>query len=293
MPIIPNSDRPSFKFISREFLEDYPLYRNFSLTGIVHLSLSEYPSIKTECPECRDVQTFTYQGYDHPKWAEEGPFRQGGANPSQFANKSLNINYQCQGCSSLRMSFLLRFSPDAMQVHKAGQSPQKSIRAPAEIQSALGSNVDFYKKGLICESLSYGIGAFAYYRRLMEAIILDLLNSAKDLLDENVKSEYQRAIDAVAQDHTADEKIRIATSMLPSMSASRANPLRLIYEMLSVGLHGLNDEECLGLAIDIRKNIVAFVHQLNLQKESQKVLSDSTAKLLQKKSELLAKKQSM
>ncbi len=40
----------------------------------------------------------------------------------------------------------------------------------------LGEHLKDYRKGLICENHSYGVGAYSYYRRIIENVIDDLLN---------------------------------------------------------------------------------------------------------------------
>ena len=62
---------------------------------------------------------------------------------------------------------------------KVGQSPAWDIVMDKELESLLGDHAYFYKSGLICESQRYGIGAFAYYRRIVEEVIDELLVSVE------------------------------------------------------------------------------------------------------------------
>lgn len=55
---------------------------------------------------------------------------------------------------------------------------------------ALGDHASSYKKGLICESHGYGIGAHAYYRRIVENIVNWLLEQVGDLLASEEHAGY-------------------------------------------------------------------------------------------------------
>jgi hypothetical protein len=60
------------------------------------------------------------------------------------------------------------FSPKGGFVQKVGQFPPWSIRVDRNAEQILGQHVEIYKRGLTCESQGYGIGAFSYYRRIVE-----------------------------------------------------------------------------------------------------------------------------
>ena len=49
-------------------------------------------------------------------------------------------------------------------------------------------------KGLVSESQGYGIGAFAYYRRIVEEIIDEMLKQIGDLISGVDKERYAAAL---------------------------------------------------------------------------------------------------
>ena len=53
----------------------------------------------------------------------------------------------------------------------------------------------FKKRGLICESQSYGIEAFAHFRRVVEELIDSLLNDIADLMSGDEKEKYLQALE--------------------------------------------------------------------------------------------------
>ena len=76
---------------------------------------------------------------------------------------------------------MVTISKDEKWIIKVGQEPAWSIDIEPYLEKIFGKYVNDYKKGLINESQGYGIGAFAYYRRIVEVIIDELLNDILSL----------------------------------------------------------------------------------------------------------------
>ncbi len=72
-----------------------------------------------------------------------------------------------------------------------------------------------YKKGKTCESHSYGIGAFAYYRRIIEDIIGELLEVIQDLMVGEELEKYREALERVRKTKNITDKISIVKDLLP------------------------------------------------------------------------------
>lgn len=53
----------------------------------------------------------------------------------------------------------------------------------------MGKYEEYYKKGRILENFTNGIGAYAYYRRIIEGIIDDLLDRIPKLMTGEQKKE--------------------------------------------------------------------------------------------------------
>jgi|GEM_PF-6223240 len=51
---------------------------------------------------------------------------------------------------------------------KVGEIPELHIDLPSALPGLLGVDYKFFIKGLNCEKQGFGIGAFAYYRRVVE-----------------------------------------------------------------------------------------------------------------------------
>ena len=132
---------------------------------------------------------------------------------------------------------------------------------------------------------SYGIGAFGYYRRIVEAIIVKLMAEIQTLIPEENKDKFVAAIREIEASYYASDKIELIGTYVPeSLKPGGHNPISLLYGILSDGLHSGTDDECLEVATDVREALENLVHLLNLTRNATKKLSESTKKMLQKKS---------
>ena len=83
----------------------------------------------------------------------------------------------------------------------------------------------------------------------------------------------------------AKEKIALVKDLLPaSLRTNGINPLNILHDTLSEGIHTKTEEECLEIASTIRETWVYLVNQVIQTKESSKQFTDSMRKLLAKKS---------
>lgn len=87
-----------------------------------------------------------------------------------------------------------------------------------------GSELSLYQKGLISESQSYGIGAYAYYRRIVEDTIDTLLESIAELIPPSAAEDYQRALQKVSATTIASDKIALVKGLL--LATFRIEPAR-------------------------------------------------------------------
>ena len=260
----------------KEFLEDYPLYRKFKSEFDTVLANLEKPPIHMNCEVCCSPHTFNmvneyYENESHPNSAVEGTL--------------VRARYKCTSCQDFHRVFYLKFGPNAEYVMKVGQYPSWGIEISKEMESALGEYSEYYKKGLICESQSYGIGAYAYYRRIVEEIIDDLLTDISDLLEGEKKQNYQEALEEARKSNITQDKIEIVKDFLPPiLRPNGMNPLSVLHSNLSEGLHAKSDEECLELSISIKEILLFLVKQISATKKSSKQFTKSMRKLIEKKS---------
>ena len=167
---------------------------------------------------------------------------------------------------------------------KVGQEPPWDIVPDTQLEKALGKRVDYYKKALVCESQSYGIGAFAYYRRIVEEIIDELLSGVVSLLNDQEKGHYIEVLEQVKKTTITQDKIQLVKDLLPSvLRPDGMNPLSGLHEALSEGLHAESDERCMELAVTIRDVLIFLVSQISITNTAAANFSNSMRKLLERK----------
>lgn len=265
MTVMPNS----------EFLEKWPLYRKYPMELPGELRQLAKPPIHMECSICSSPQTFNMRDEYY-----FGPRVNWQTRPHGLV---ICVQYLCEACRKFSRFFLLWFDPNGAFVEKVGQFPSWDISIEPSLQKMLSQHAETYKKGLICESQGYGIGAFAYYRRIVEEIIGSLLELIPELMSGNEKEQYLAALEKVEQTTVTEEKIKLVKDLLPPvLRPDGLNPLSTLHAVLSEGLHGKPDEECASLAAQVREVLVFLVNQVTASKEAKKNFTESMRKLLER-----------
>lgn len=262
--------------MNKEFLEEYSLFRKFNLDVPSTMDNIPKPPINMVCRNCGSNQTFNmvneYYEFNHYMNV-----------PS--ADEKVRLLYECQSCRQFRRQFDVYISQDLDFVYKFGQYPEWEIKMDKNLENVLGKHSKTFRKGLVCESQGYGIGAFAYYRRITEEIIDELLDSISDLVDEANKAEYKIALEKTKQTRVTQDKIELVKDLLPSiLKPNGMNPLGVLHSELSEGLHAETDQACLENASHIKSILTFLINQIIQSKESAKGFTESMKSLLEKKS---------
>lgn len=272
---------------NKKFLEEYPLYRKFGTdkswnrafrSGIQACEL-EKPAIKMYCNECDSDQTYNmFNEYHEQRFNEI------------VNGKIRDLRYRCASCNKSQRIFLITFHTEkkdencnTLVLEKVGQYPAWSIDMDKELEKTLDKHAGYYKRGLICESQGYGIGAYAYFRRITGDIIDELLESIFDLVEEDEKEEYKEKLKEVRKEKFAANKINLVKDLLPkSLRVNGINPLKELYGVLSQGIHDETDEKCMEKARSIRGILIFLVNQVIRTKFDKKIFTEGMKKILGK-----------
>lgn len=182
-----------------KFLETYPLYKKFS-ADIGYRLLRTIPKlpIRMHCHTCDCLQTFNMSNEYYNNYSYD----------DKCSGKVVRAVYLCSACKKYEYFFLIQFADE--YIIKVGQYPPWDITPDKNLIELLGEHKDYYKKGLICESQGYGIGAYAYYRRIVETIIDSLLDSITEIIPESEKQKYIKALEETKKTTVAQEKNRVS-----------------------------------------------------------------------------------
>jgi hypothetical protein len=235
-----------------DFLKNYGLYRKYKIDSVGNIvdPRTEKLPITMFCRTCKkNERTFKCVGdYRREPILAEMP------------NMLITITYKCVECERQLIWFWLYGNLNENYLMKIGQWPSWLPSIDSTLEDALRENLDIYKKGLYCENEGCGIGAFAYYRRVVENIIGGLLDelyeavNADDTLEVGVRDSYETMYRRAKKSKDATSKIECAFEMLPDdlIEGISTNPLKMLHSALSIGLHSDPDEKCLRSAGDIR-----------------------------------------
>jgi len=295
-----------------KFLEEYPLYRKFDFPikrdiTLLPITLDEFPKVNLNmyCPNCNNIRTFKFNyKYIHKK--EEKlfitnieahfniklkTFRAKMLSPPVLKeNDIINLNYICAYCEDYYRFFAIKMGEGLKTIEKVGQFPPWSIKIEKNLKKLLREYSEYYKKGKTCESQGYGIGAFIYYRRIVEDIIEELLELIPDLMSGEELEKFQVALEEVRKTKNTTDKIALVKDLLPAiLKPEQFNPLKTIHDILSIGVHGRTDDECLDDAELIRTSLVFLVDSIKSRKKGQQEYTESMQKILKKQRKKIKK----
>lgn len=275
-----------------DFLTNKPLYYKivtvWELTEYTPSFLDHHDFInkpfKFLCPCEKEIQTFKTQ------FAQKGGYfsvlqtlrSDSSQLPYTFNEQTrkldlmLHLNGVCQSCNQ-QIDFLIKVTSDktwddrplglTISLQKIGQFPSYEIEISSTLKKYLSDEDQTnYKRALTCLSISYGIGAYAYFRRIIENEIKRIVTDISGLEFEGV--EYVRnALVNFEKDFQMSKLIDVINKHLPtSLKELGDNPIRLLYEQLSGGIHEFTDKECVDKAVSIDVLLNYVVRKVNEEK---------------------------
>jgi hypothetical protein len=182
----------------------------------------------------------------------------------------------CKSCDQNATNFWIiwqKQSGEDRTFIKAGQWPPLTIEPPRTLAKALGAaDTKLYKKALINASISHGLAALVYFRRVIENkvnALLDLVADAAKAAQVDPSSLQQ--LEEVKNSKHVDVKIEYAAKILPAhLRPGGNNPLERLYGVASSGLHGESDDECLSLFLEYKHAFEYLFENLTEQNEHAK-----------------------
>lgn len=189
------------------------------------------------------------------------------------------VHYVCRNCQINFKTYAIRIvhSQGNWIAMKFGENPQFGAPLPAKMVSLIGPDRDLLLKGRRCESQGLGIAAFTYYRRVIE-------NQRNRIFDELIRvvDKVSPQSNLIAELSSAKKQTQFSSSVdaihsaLPgSMMINGYNPLKLLHNALSEGVHNRSDEECLLSAGHVRAVLAEFSIRLSETLKDDRELSEA------------------
>jgi hypothetical protein len=145
----------------------------------------------------------------------------------------------------------------------------------------LGAGRELFLKGRRCEIQGLGIGAFIYYRRVVEdqknKILAEIIKVAETI---SAPPATIAALSAAQSEHQFGKAMDNVKNAIPQrLLIDGQNPLTLLHTALSRGVHNHSDEVCLGLATDIRLILAELAELLTHALKDERELKEAVARL--------------
>jgi hypothetical protein len=200
------------------------------------------------------------------------------------------IHYLCSNCRRTRKIFSLYVAIESESgestsatCFKFGEHPPYGPPTPTRLLRLFGKDRDIFLKGRQCENHALGIGAFVYYRRVVESHkdqIIDEIAKVAEKVSPDLVPLLQKA-KAENQFSNAVESIKNAIPQ--SLLINGQNPLMLLHKALSEGLHAQTDEECLELAHDVRVILAELAERIGQALKDEAELNAAITRLTARK----------
>lgn len=201
--------------------------------------------------------------------------------------KTAFLNYECRNCRTTQKLFAVLLQADLLHSSgtaiKLGELPSFGPPIPSRVISLIGPDREIFIRGRRAENQGLGIGAFAYYRRVVEnqkgRLITEIGKVAKRLgATPEVLSRFEAAAKETQFSKAIDE---IKGAFPPVLLINTHNPLSLLHSALSEGLHARTDEECLELAASVRVVLTELAERISQALKDEAELRQAVSRLIQ------------
>jgi hypothetical protein len=273
-----------------EFLENVPPSQLVNVTNLWaekrgyegrRYNELQSPQLQLHCTsdECNGLRFFRYQEGSKNFVSEDDP-------PKLLTY----ITYLCSNCRKKIKTYSLHAVCAAAgtgQCYKFGEFPPYGPPTPARLIRLFGKDREIFLKGRQCENHGLGIGAFVYYRRVVE-------NHKSQILDEIIRvskkigapPETLTALEAAKKEIQFSKALTSVKDAVPqALLINGQNPLTLLHSALSVGLHEQTDETCLALAHDVRVVLIELAERLSQALKDEAELNAAISRLMNVKQE--------
>jgi hypothetical protein len=288
-----------------DFLAKFPLYNKLKAVqgfkngenNYSHFKDFENKAFKFKCPYESEIQTFRTKLTGQTGMYGRRIYQDDDMDelPMFFDKDNLKLDLVihlkgvCQSCQK-SIDFLIKATSDksweqrsagiTIYIQKIGQFPSYEIEPDPSIQKYLTEEDNSnYRKALTTLSVSFGIGSYAYFRRIIENEIRRIIKDISELEFEGYENVKQ-AVTNFEIDHQMDKLIAVVTKYLPqSLNELGDNPIRLLYKQLSGGIHQFSEEECIEKAKHIDILLKYVIRKVNEEKYQIKEVKDAMLKL--------------
>jgi hypothetical protein len=204
------------------------------------------------------------------------------------------LTYQCRNCGKTLKWFAIQatwMKDDKDAVMKFGEWPPFGPRVPSRVITLIREDRELFFAGRRAENQGMGIGAFAYYRRVVENQKVKIINEIIKVAQKiKAPPETIKELESARDGKRFTAAIESIKSAIPQVLLINGhNPLTLLHKALSEGLHAQTDEECLQLATSIRTILTDLAERLGQALKEQAEVDAALKHLMKSGSEKRSK----
>lgn len=299
-----------------EFLGDYPLYKEYEAITNYQRGPEGYTepfdlhgqTFNYLCPNEKKLKVFELNiTTEYGEYWKDTSCSE--TIPSEFLDNDGKLDFihyyegKCTTCKECNVSFLLHiYTKEAIPqekvktiwtnpkkdpfynkhisiyIEKVGEYPEKEAQVSKEFTKYFDrESCNWYFKAKKLSYENMGIGAFAYYRRIIEKELIRFMTDISSL--KGSSEELKKLIDEYERTNKVHLLYENTYKYLPpSLQGLGKNPLKLLYQQTSQGLHNLSDEECMNRSKRIDSLLEFVVKKINEEmhevKEIRNLLKD-------------------
>ncbi|MGR1200375.1 hypothetical protein [Aeromonas hydrophila] len=278
------TEEPKFETVS-EFLESTPPNRTSHISDLSEwkfqggwYNILNTPDIQLHCPSesCNGIRFFRCVS--------------GHGSGLTTDYRYIYLSYRCSNCQTHHKVFSIAARIDEDQeptgeLYKFGELPTFGPPTPTRLVKLIGPDRESFLKGRRCENQGLGIGAFIYYRRVVE-------NQKNRILEEIIKvseklgapKEKIETLKLAVSETQFSKAMNMAKDVIPeSLLINGHSPILLLHSALSEGVHARSDEDCLDLASSIRIVLGELSERLSQALKDEAELTKALATLMNHK----------
>lgn len=301
----------------RTFLSEYDLYTIYELDKEYSPDNGHYTNpydfigetFDYYCSQEDSIKTFEID-LDEPNKKHFGEMRGDRIPDECFVNEKLDFTFRaigcCKSCNNHEVNFLLHvfsnnpvaniknniknisfqprnnynFPDTKIFIQKIGCYPEVKIIIDREISKHFDreTNIWYYKAKNALKK-NFGIGSFAYFRRIIEKELIKIIEEIK-LLPDAQSVGIQTLLDEYNNNPKTYVIYENIFQYLPnSLKQFADNPIKLLYTQTSEGLHTLTEETCLERAKSIATILEFTIRKINEEKSTLNDVKEAIKKL--------------
>ncbi len=193
-------------------------------------------------------------------------YKRKGTSPSRYEisqilsiGRTIGLTLCCSRDEKHEIEIFLKTFPSEYSFLKIGQLPSIATLTKGEInkyRKILGDKFSEFSRGVGLVSHGVGIGSFVYLRRVFEDLIEQAHQQAKQTGGWTEEAYVKSRM---------DEKIELLKSFLPTFLVKN----KVLYGILSKGIHELTEQECLDIFPVVKLGIELILDEKLKQKEQE------------------------